>query len=165
VPRCHLSRRAAVYDSKGANPTGTSTQNWGLASSPSFESIPHCDYLGGAFPIINAIPVKMIFDSGQTYSGRAYRDATAAAHAHGIPVVLARRGMRWNSGDGVTLDVLAPSTPHGSQPSNGRTITPTSCGDSSRRCARRRLGPTPITIRAAKCLRSIPRWIRQRRPR
>jgi competence protein ComEC len=35
----------------------------------------------------------------------------AAAHLHGVPIVLARRGMRWNSGDGVTLDVLAPSLP------------------------------------------------------
>jgi len=72
---------------------------------------PHGDHLGGAFPIINAMPVKMIFDSGQTYSGRAYRDAMAAARSYGIPVVLARRGMHWTSGDGVTLDVLSPSLP------------------------------------------------------
>jgi beta-lactamase superfamily II metal-dependent hydrolase len=57
------------------------------------------------------MPVGMIFDSGQAYSGRAYRDAMAAAHSHGVPVMLARRGMRWNSGDGVTLEVLAPSMP------------------------------------------------------
>jgi hypothetical protein len=57
------------------------------------------------------MPVAMIFDSGQTYSGRAYRDAIAAAHAHRIPVLLARRGMRWSSGDGVSLNVLAPSLP------------------------------------------------------
>jgi beta-lactamase superfamily II metal-dependent hydrolase len=57
------------------------------------------------------MPVGMIFDSGQSYAGRAYRDAIAAAHSHGVPIVLARRGMRWNSGDGVTLDVLAPAMP------------------------------------------------------
>ena len=72
---------------------------------------PHGDHVGGARPIIDAMPVGMIFDSGQAYSGRAYRDAMAAAHSHGIPVVLARRGMRWAAGDGVTLDVLAPSMP------------------------------------------------------
>jgi competence protein ComEC len=72
---------------------------------------PHGDHVGGAAPIINAMPVGMIFDSGQTYSGRAYRDAMAAARAHAIPIVVARRGMRWTSGDGVTLDILAPSTP------------------------------------------------------
>jgi beta-lactamase superfamily II metal-dependent hydrolase len=53
----------------------------------------------------------MIFDSGQAYSRRAYRDAMAAARAHYVPVVIARRGMRWRSGDGVTLDVLAPAMP------------------------------------------------------
>jgi beta-lactamase superfamily II metal-dependent hydrolase len=53
----------------------------------------------------------MIFDSGQSYSGRAHNDAMAAAHAHAVPIVVARRGMRWTSGDGVTLDILAPSTP------------------------------------------------------
>jgi competence protein ComEC len=72
---------------------------------------PHGDHLGGAFPIINAMPVGMIFDSGQSYSGRAYRDAIAAAHSNGVPIILARRGMRWTSGDGVTLDVLAPAMP------------------------------------------------------
>jgi competence protein ComEC len=53
----------------------------------------------------------MIFDSGQTYAGRAYNDAMAAARAHAVPIVVARRGMRWTSGDGVTLDILAPSSP------------------------------------------------------
>ena len=57
------------------------------------------------------MPVGMIFDSGQAYSGRAYRDAMMAAHSHGVQIVLARRGMRWISGDGVTLDVLAPAMP------------------------------------------------------
>ena len=57
------------------------------------------------------MPVDMLFDSGQTYSGRAYRDCIASAHTHRVPIVIARRGMRWTSGDGVTLDVLAPSLP------------------------------------------------------
>jgi hypothetical protein len=50
------------------------------------------------------MPVGMIFDSGQKYSGRTYRDCIASARSHGVPVVVARPGMRWNSGDGVTLD-------------------------------------------------------------
>jgi competence protein ComEC len=57
------------------------------------------------------MPVKLIFDSGQPYAGRAYRDAMAGARAHAIPVVRAKRGMRWESGDGVTLEILAPSSP------------------------------------------------------
>lgn len=50
----------------------------------------------------------MIFDSAQTYSGRAYRDCIATAHKHSVPILLARRGMRWTSGDGVTLDLSFP---------------------------------------------------------
>jgi competence protein ComEC len=72
---------------------------------------PHGDHLGACFPIIEAMPVRLIFDSGQSYSGRAYRDCMASARAHHVPIVLARRGMRWSSGDGVTLDVLAPAMP------------------------------------------------------
>jgi competence protein ComEC len=72
---------------------------------------PHGDHVGSARPIIDAMPVKMIFDSGQTYSGRAYRDAMEGARIHAFPVVIARRGMHWNTDDGVTLDILAPSTP------------------------------------------------------
>jgi competence protein ComEC len=72
---------------------------------------PHGDHVGGCAPIIDAMPVALIFDSGQQYSGRAYRDCIASAHAHRVPIVLARRGMQWVSGDGVTLDVLAPSMP------------------------------------------------------
>ena len=72
---------------------------------------PHGDHVGGSYAVISAMPVGMIFDSGQAYGGRAYRDAMAAARSRGVPVVLARRGMRWTSGDGVTLDVLAPSMP------------------------------------------------------
>ncbi len=57
------------------------------------------------------MPVALIFDSGQAYSGRAYRDCISSAHAHHVSIVVARRGMRWSSGDGVTLDVLAPAMP------------------------------------------------------
>ncbi len=53
----------------------------------------------------------MLFDSGQTYSGRAYSDCIASAHKHHVPIIIARRGVRWISGDGVALGVLAPSMP------------------------------------------------------
>lgn len=75
------------------------------------ETHPHGDHVGGCSPIIEALTVRMLFDSGQSYNGRAYRDCIASAHAHRVPVVLARRGMRWTSGDGVTLDILAPEMP------------------------------------------------------
>ena len=62
-------------------------------------------------PIIEAMPVDLLFDSGQTYGGKAYQDCIASARRHGVRIVIARRGMRWSSGDGLTLDLLAPSLP------------------------------------------------------
>jgi beta-lactamase superfamily II metal-dependent hydrolase len=55
--------------------------------------------------------VGVLYDSGQKYSGRAFRDCIASAGTHGVPIVIARRGMRWSSGDGVTLEILAPTNP------------------------------------------------------
>lgn len=55
------------------------------------------------------MPVDAILDSGQSYSGRAYRDCITA-HAHRVPIIIAHPGMRW-SADGIELDVLAPSRP------------------------------------------------------
>jgi len=72
---------------------------------------PHGDHLGACRPIIDAMPVRLIFDSGQPYAGRAFTDCMQGAHAHAVPVVRAQRGMRWNTDDGVTLDILAPSLP------------------------------------------------------
>ena len=57
------------------------------------------------------MPVDAILDSGQTYGGRAYRDCIDAARAQRVPIVVAHPGMRWSSGDGVLLEVLAPGRP------------------------------------------------------
>jgi len=76
-----------------------------------FALFPYGDHVGSCFPIIEALPVDLLFDSGQTYGGRAYRDCIASAHAHHVPIVIAKRGMQWSSGDGVRLDILAPSLP------------------------------------------------------
>jgi beta-lactamase superfamily II metal-dependent hydrolase len=55
--------------------------------------------------------VSVLYDSGQSYAGRAYGDCVTSARAHNVPIVIARRGMRWSSGDGVTLSILAPALP------------------------------------------------------
>jgi len=60
---------------------------------------------------LDTMPVRALFDAGQVYGGRAYRDCITSAHALRVPIVNARRGIRWSSGDGVTLDILAPSLP------------------------------------------------------
>ncbi len=72
---------------------------------------PHGDHVGGCAPIVNALRVDAIGDSGQSYGGRAFRDCVAAARSHGIPIVLVRRGMHYATDDGVTLDALAPEEP------------------------------------------------------
>jgi hypothetical protein len=53
----------------------------------------------------------MLFDSGQTYDGRAYRDSIASAHAHGVPIVLARRGDAGESSDARLMATTGPCHP------------------------------------------------------
>jgi competence protein ComEC len=60
---------------------------------------------------VRALQVDAIADSGQQYGGRAYVDCLAAARERGVPVRVVRAGMRWQTDDGVVLDVLAPSEP------------------------------------------------------
>ena len=52
----------------------------------------------------------MLFDSGQQYSGRAFRDCMHEAETHGVQIVHPQRGYPW-SDDGATLNILAPSLP------------------------------------------------------
>jgi competence protein ComEC len=72
---------------------------------------PHGDHVGGCFPIVNALRVDAIGDSGQEYGGRAFHDCLVAARSHHVPVILVRKGMRYATGDGVTFDALAPEEP------------------------------------------------------
>jgi len=71
---------------------------------------PHGDHVGGCAPIMDALDVRLLFDSGQQYDGRAFRDCLHEATVHNVPVVRPQRGYRW-ADDGVTLDILAPSLP------------------------------------------------------
>jgi len=56
------------------------------------------------------MPVRLLFDSGQRYDGRAFRDCLHEAATHGVRIVRPQRGYRWEV-DGVRLDILAPSRP------------------------------------------------------
>jgi hypothetical protein len=60
----------------------------------------HGDHVGGCAPIIDAMPARMMFDSGQQHSGRAFRDCMHEAATHGVQIVRPQRGFRW-SDDGV----------------------------------------------------------------
>jgi competence protein ComEC len=56
------------------------------------------------------MPVRMLFDSGQSYDGRAFRDCMNEAATHGVQIVRPQRGYRWTDDD-ITLNILAPSMP------------------------------------------------------
>jgi competence protein ComEC len=72
---------------------------------------PHGDHVGGCFPIVNALRVDAIGDSGQDYGGRAFGDCLAAARSRRVPVILVRKGMHYATADGVAFDALAPEEP------------------------------------------------------
>lgn len=72
---------------------------------------PHGDHIGGCLPILQALHVDGVLDSGQHYSGRAFADCLRAAQQRHVPMAIARDGMRWSSNDGVTLETIAPSDP------------------------------------------------------
>ena len=68
---------------------------------------PHGDHVGGFAPIVRALRVDAIADSGQRYGGRAFNDGLSEAALHRVPVRVAQCGDRWTTGDGVTLSVLS----------------------------------------------------------
>jgi competence protein ComEC len=72
---------------------------------------PHGDHVGGCSPIVRALRVGAIGDSGQAYGGRAFTDCMRAARRASVPVLLVRRGMRYATDDGVVLEALAPELP------------------------------------------------------
>ncbi len=75
-------------------------------------SHPHGDHVGAAAPILrDGFSVGELADSGQQYSGYAWRDAVATARADRVPIVYPRAGMVWRTEDGVTLTFIGPSLP------------------------------------------------------
>jgi competence protein ComEC len=69
---------------------------------------PHGDHVGGFAPIVRALDVAAVADSGQRYGGRAFNDGLREAALRHIPVRVVRCGDRWMSDDGVSLAVLSP---------------------------------------------------------
>ena len=65
--------------------------------------------VGGCLGIVAQFAVGQIFDSGQSYAGRAYADCRRAAMERHVPIRVVRRGVHWSTDDGVSLDVLAPT--------------------------------------------------------
>ncbi len=74
-------------------------------------SHPHGDHVAGCAPVLRALRVPEIADSGQTYGGHAYHDCLDTAAADHVPIVQPRAGMLWRTDDGVTLRFIGPSVP------------------------------------------------------
>ncbi|MGZ3516997.1 MAG: ComEC/Rec2 family competence protein [Vulcanimicrobiaceae bacterium] len=74
-------------------------------------SHPYCDHVGGCRPVLNALRVAEIADSGQTYGGHAYHDCLDTAASKHVPVIQPRAGVVWRTNDGVTLTFIGPSLP------------------------------------------------------
>lgn len=74
-------------------------------------SHPHGDHAGGMAPVLRAFGVSEFADSGQQYSGYAYRDAIQTARTERVPIVYPRAGMVWQTDEGVTLTFVGPSLP------------------------------------------------------
>lgn len=74
-------------------------------------SHPHGDHVAGCRPVVEAVRVAEIADSGQTYGGHAYHDCIDTAAARHITVLQPRAGMVWRTNDGVVLTFVGPSLP------------------------------------------------------
>jgi competence protein ComEC len=92
-------------------------------------SHPQADHVGGAADVLDQFPVGRVLDSGLPTSERYEEDALAAARRHGVPVVVARRGLVLRAGD-VDLRVLGPrQVEPGEDPNNAAVILLAEEGD------------------------------------
>ena len=74
-------------------------------------SHPHGDHAGGVAPVLRTLGADTFADTGQSYSGFAYRDALSVVRERRTVLVYPRAGTVWRSEDGVTLTFLGPSLP------------------------------------------------------
>lgn len=62
-------------------------------------------------PVLRALRVAQIADSGQTYGGHAYHDCLDTAATRYVPILQPRAGAIWRTNDGVILSFIGPSLP------------------------------------------------------
>ena len=62
-------------------------------------------------PVLRALRVSEVADSGQQYGENAYRDCITIAHNQRVPIVYPRAGTIWKSDDGVTSYFVGPQLP------------------------------------------------------
>jgi len=68
---------------------------------------PHGDHAGGLAPILRALTVTRVLDSGQRYGGHAFNDGLHEARHRNVPIAIARCGDALHV-DEVVVDILSP---------------------------------------------------------
>ena len=70
---------------------------------------PHADHIGGAATLLRRFDVGLLLDNGEATRSPLVTQYLEMARTRGVPVRAARRGQSLDCGDGVTLDILAPT--------------------------------------------------------
>lgn len=72
---------------------------------------PHADHIGGAAAVLEAFPVKQIYDSGQPTTSSLYRQYLSLVQKKKIPLTVVKVGNQLELGGGVLLRFLGPPSP------------------------------------------------------
>jgi competence protein ComEC len=72
---------------------------------------PHEDHVGGLVAVLQNFSVGIVLDVGLPHPGPSYVQFLRIIEARHIPYRLARRGMRLDLGDGMSLSILHPQEP------------------------------------------------------
>ncbi len=76
---------------------------------------PHADHIGGAATLLRRFDVDLLLDNGQPTASPVVTQYLEAASIRHVPSKPARRGQHLDCGDGVTLDILAPTPDEAAQ--------------------------------------------------
>lgn len=93
---------------------------------------PDADHLGGALDILKNYKVGMFFESGALTDSKTYQNFKAELKKQNIPDILAKRGMKFDLGGGVFIDILFPDRDVASWATNdGSVVARLIYGDTS----------------------------------
>jgi competence protein ComEC len=72
---------------------------------------PHADHIGGMSRVLDAFPVKLFLDSGQSYSTKTYTNMLKKIRQKNIQFLAAHAGQEFELDAGIKLHVLSPIKP------------------------------------------------------
>jgi len=71
---------------------------------------PHEDHIGGMNDVLNAFPVALYVDNGETHTSKTYENVMSTLQQKQIPYAEVTSGKTIPFADGITVDVLNPSS-------------------------------------------------------